>query len=950
MKGVSYGLKVVLLMTLAVVGPAAAQDIDLGAGGADQVWNGTRANAHAGRWLDQGAVSAGDNRRDLIIGAPGETGITGQVYVIFGGPVRSGENSLATANVIITGVSTGDLFGQATAAGNILSTEGTMVRNLVVGAPGAFGGRGAVYLFAAGFHEGDRLNTTSAVFTVIGKPGDGLGSALATADLNGDGHREIIMGARQSGHVYAVRGRTSLSGTRDLAVTPADISIFGTGLGNVMAAGDVNGDNLQDLLVGSPSQNTAYLLYTIGGGTFPKSIELPGAADAVFTGKRAGDEAGASIRIGDINGDFKSDVIIGAPGGSGPIDRPQAGETYIIFGGVGITSRSLANADVTFFGAGVGYRTASYSMSGDVNRDSPDDLALLAPGSSDGGQMHIYYGRSRSNIGTLQPDGRRHVDLSHVGQIDRRIIGNASLGAMTIGIVYEVTGEGARDLIVGLPNANGGTGAVYFTISPKMRVSPASITRTLGQGSTATATVTVSNPSPTWITWASSSTVPWASVSPSSGSSNGTTTGSFAVNISTMSLSAGTHTGSVTVASTSRDLEMSLNVPVSVTVTNTQRMAIETPTAGAVLAQPFTVTGWAIDTAAATGTGVNSVLVYAQNGASARTLLGTAAYGSARPSVGSTYGSRFTNSGFSISASGLPGGSYTLIASARSTSTGAYFEQVAGRVTVSVQGSLSKDFNGDGFNDLLWQHQTEGWLMMWTMNGPRRLGSQFLEPDRRTNFNWQIAGIADFNGDTKPDLLWYNIVDGSLEIWMMNGTVRTSIVTPNPGARVDKSWRIVAVADMNADGKADLVWRNMNQGWLECWFMNGSTMLDSVYLNPERITDPLWKIIGAMDVNNDGNQDLIWFHERDGWLIAVLMNGTQMITSVYMDPDRLTDFNWIFAALTDLNGDGKTDIIWQHKTTGTLVGILMDGHRMIDSLYLEPSRVDDLNWKIVGPR
>ncbi len=46
---------------------ARAQTIDLATGGADQIWVGTATQSGAGTWLDQGAVSAGDSRRDLII-------------------------------------------------------------------------------------------------------------------------------------------------------------------------------------------------------------------------------------------------------------------------------------------------------------------------------------------------------------------------------------------------------------------------------------------------------------------------------------------------------------------------------------------------------------------------------------------------------------------------------------------------------------------------------------------------------------------------------------------------------------------------------------------------------------------------------------------------------------------------------------------------------------------
>jgi hypothetical protein len=132
--------------------------------------------------MDQGAVSSSDNRRDLIVGAPSTASIAGSVHIIFGGPDRSGEFNLANAEAVITSSQAGNRFGFATAAGNIRNIEGTTSRNLVVGAPGANGGRGAVYLFQAGFNTGARRTEADANYVIHGAPGDQLGTALSKGE------------------------------------------------------------------------------------------------------------------------------------------------------------------------------------------------------------------------------------------------------------------------------------------------------------------------------------------------------------------------------------------------------------------------------------------------------------------------------------------------------------------------------------------------------------------------------------------------------------------------------------------------------------------------------------------------------------------------------------------------------------------------------------------------
>ena len=86
---------------------------------------------------------------------------------------------------------------------------------------------------------------------------------------------------------------------------------------------------------------------------------------------------GAGIRAGDVDGDGVLDILIGAPGVDGPSnDRADAGATYVLWGGASLTSRTLSQADVTIYGAGAGDRSGASVASGDVNRDTTDDVVM----------------------------------------------------------------------------------------------------------------------------------------------------------------------------------------------------------------------------------------------------------------------------------------------------------------------------------------------------------------------------------------------------------------------------------------------------------------------------------------------------------------------------------------------------------------------------------------------
>ena len=280
---------------------------------------------------------------------------------------------------------------------------------------------------------------------------------------------------------------------------------------------------------------------------------------------------------------------------------------------------------------------------------------------------------------------------------------------------------------------------------------------------------------------------------------------------------------------------------------------------------------------------------------------------------------------------------------------------IAGQtVTVSESGQTSPpvvdshDLSADGKPDLLWRHQTAGWLGVWFMDGTTMTSSFLLTPNAVTDLNWQIACIGDFSADGKPDILWQNQTTGQLNLWFMNATAMTSSTLLTPPAVADTNWKIVGCADINADGKPDLLWQHQATGWMGAWLMNGTTMTSSTLLTPSTVADTNWKIVGVADINGDGKPDLLWQHQTAGWMGVWLMNGTAMTSSTLLTPASVADINWKIVGVHDYNGDGKPDLVWQHQTAG-LIGVwFMNGTAATSSTLLTPGIVSDTNWKIVG--
>jgi hypothetical protein len=127
--------------------------------------------------------------------------------------------------------------------------------------------------------------------------------------------------------------------------------------------------------------------------------------------------------------------------------------------------------------------------------------------------------------------------------------------------------------------------------------------------------------------------------------------------------------------------------PMTVTVQANPHMWVDTPTANSTVNQTFTIAGWAVDLAAATGTGVDTLHVWAYPTSGSPIFLGVPGYGGARGDVGSLYGAQFTNAGFSLTASLAPG-TYQIVVYAWSTVEHTFNQAQSVTVTVATSAPL----------------------------------------------------------------------------------------------------------------------------------------------------------------------------------------------------------------------------------------------------------------------
>ncbi len=250
------------------------------------------------------------------------------------------------------------------------------------------------------------------------------------------------------------------------------------------------------------------------------------------------------------------------------------------------------------------------------------------------------------------------------------------------------------------------------------------------------------------------------------------------------------------------------------------------------------------------------------------------------------------------------------------------------------------DFNGDGSADVLWRNSADGTLADWTMNGSVISSGAALTSGgvaATLDASWSVAGTGDFDGDSRADILWRN-TSGEVGEWQMNGSTVLSSgdVTFNGTAvKPDATWSVAGIGDFNGDNRKDILWRN-NSGEISAWMMNGTAITsasDLTFGGSAVKPDAGWSVAGVGDFNHDGNSDLLW-RNSNGSLNEWLMNGTTITSSaaVTFNGSAVTpDASWHVVEIGDFNGDSNSDILWRNDS-GALAEWLMNGSSITQSV------------------
>lgn len=259
---------------------------------------------------------------------------------------------------------------------------------------------------------------SSPITTINGA--SGFGYSVVLADIDGDGYADAtISNTAANFAVFLSLGSSGL-----LSTTPLTPTTVGTGLLN-LAAGDINGDGFSDIVVGSPydagNVGNVYAFTSnavIGQGvSYIQQLSNPGLAGSTQF-------YGYAIALGDINGDLKSDVMVGAVGSA------QNGALFVHLS----QGNSFAAQSQTIPGAISNTWYANAAATADVNRDGLADLVLGAyQESGSSGRTYLYL----SNAGIL------------TNAINSPVTGISSSQSATSVASGDINGDGYSDILNG---------------------------------------------------------------------------------------------------------------------------------------------------------------------------------------------------------------------------------------------------------------------------------------------------------------------------------------------------------------------------------------------------------------------------------------------------------------------------------------------------------------------
>ncbi len=775
-----------------------------------------------------------------------------------------------TVNMNFTVTRTGDLRSQVTVGFTTVAgtakpnTDFTPTASTVTFAAGSPTATIAIPIFGNGVYNNPSLTFSvqlTGVTNVVGPPVSfanqqtfAVGSvsfSVAVGDLNGDGKPDLVVANRGDGTVSVLLNTTAPGATTPSFAAQQTFAAGGPASGPAsVALADLNGDGKPDLVVANSFDNDVSVL---------RNETAPGATSAAFASPQtfAVGNSPFSVVVGDLNGDGKPDIVVANTGGD---------DVSVLVNATAPGATTLAFAPQQTFAVGGGPFAVAL---GDLNGDGQPDLVVA---NANDNTVSVLVNKTAPGASSAAFASQQTFAVGSNPQ------------AVAVG---DVNGDGKSDLVIANINAN--------TVSVLLNATAPGAT-----------------------------TLAFASQQP------------FAVGTAPQAVAVGDVNGDgkpdLVVAN---EGDNTVSVLVNKTAPGASRAAFASQQTFAVGNLPFSVALGDLN-----GDGRPDLITANETAGTVSVLLNTTVLAANSASFAPQATAAVGTHPFSLAAGDLNGdgkpdlvvanlNDNTLSVLLNTTAPGATTPSFAPRETLAVGnnplGVAIGDVNGDGRPDLLVTNandNTVGVLLNQTAPGATTL-SFATQQTFAVGTNPIAVAPADVNGDGRPDLVVANFGGGSVSVLLNQtapGATALSFASQQPFAATQP--RSVAVGDVNGDGRPDLVVTDQFFGTVTVLLNQtapGATTL-SFASQQTFATGSYPHSVALADVNGDGRPDIVIANENSPY-VSVLLNATApgASTASFSSQQTFAAGNSpASVAVGDVNGDGRPDLVVANRQDGTV--------------------------------
>jgi trimeric autotransporter adhesin len=196
-----------------------------------------------------------------------------------------------------------------------------------------------------------------------------------------------------------------------------------------------------------------------------------------------------------------------------------------------------------------------------------------------------------------------------------------------------------------------------------------------------------------------------------------------------------------------------------------------------------------------------------------------------------------------------------------------------------------------------------------------------LESGTSTSYSLNLAATSQ----VQNDVIWRNGTTGDLGLWASNTTATTASYdrTLSLEAGLVADWKVEGTGDFNGDRVDDVLLRRTSDGATQIRFMSEAGVSSTsavLYQGQSPLVGTAFVMAGTGDVNGDGKSDIIWRNEAAQSVVVWMMDGATVTPTNSGALTSLAPADFKINAIADFDQDGKADILWRNAAAGASNG------------------------------